>query len=125
MDNNIKEKSQDFGYCLVVLHHIPNTYLGIEKCVQNLKKGVPSLLHLYYKFDDKPFDFQKLWKSQYIFQGLLFLIKLPSKKFLITTIIAVIIFFSFDLRKQTLILLPFKLIYIKTASLVILKRLNL
>ena len=41
MNNSLKDNSQDFGYCLGVLHHIPDTYLGLEKCVLKLKKGAP------------------------------------------------------------------------------------
>ena len=61
MKNSIKKESQDFGYCLGVLHHIPNTSIGLEKCVEKLKKGAPFLLYLYYKFDNKPYWFKKIW----------------------------------------------------------------
>ena len=35
----LKDNSQDFGYCLGVLHHIPDTKKGLEACVKKLKKG--------------------------------------------------------------------------------------
>ena len=54
VDNNIlKNESQDFGYSLGVLHHIPDTSLALESCSKKLKSGAPFLLYLYYRFDNK------------------------------------------------------------------------
>ena len=51
-DNNIlQEGSQDFGYCLGVLHHVPETAEGIKSCSKLLKKGAPFLIYLYYNFE--------------------------------------------------------------------------
>ena len=33
--------SQDFGYCLGVLHHIPNTQNALNDCTKLLKSGAP------------------------------------------------------------------------------------
>ena len=49
--------SQDFGYSLGVLHHIPDTYSAICSCVALLKPGAPFLLYLYYNFDNRPYWF--------------------------------------------------------------------
>lgn len=67
-DENILEKSsQDFGYCLGVLHHVPNTAEGIKSCARLLKKGAPFLIYLYYDFENKPILYKYLWKlSDYI-----------------------------------------------------------
>jgi SAM-dependent methyltransferase len=54
--------SQDFGYSLGVLHHIPDTAAGIKSCASLLKSGAPLLLYLYYAFDNKPTWFRVLWK---------------------------------------------------------------
>ena len=43
--------SQDFGYCLGVLHHIPNTQEAMNDCTKLLKSGAPILLYLYYFYD--------------------------------------------------------------------------
>jgi ubiquinone/menaquinone biosynthesis C-methylase UbiE len=40
----IENESQDFGYCLGVLHHIPDTLSGLKACTSKLKKGAPFLL---------------------------------------------------------------------------------
>ncbi len=54
--------SCDFGYSLGVLHHIPDTEAGLKKCTDKLKSGAPFLLYLYYRFDNRPFWFQAIWK---------------------------------------------------------------
>lgn len=54
--------SQDFGYSLGVLHHIPDTSSAIKGCVKVLKSGAPLLLYLYYAFDNRPFYFKLIWK---------------------------------------------------------------
>jgi 2-polyprenyl-3-methyl-5-hydroxy-6-metoxy-1,4-benzoquinol methylase len=59
--------SQDFGYCLGVLHHIPNTQQALNDCTKLLKSGAPILLYLYYNFENKPVWFRVLWKvSDYV-----------------------------------------------------------
>ncbi len=94
MDNSIKKSSQDFGYCLGVLHHIPDTYSGLEKCVQKLKKGAPLLLYLYYRFDNKPLWFVAIWKLSDFLR--LLISKLPFRiKLMLTTIIAIFIYYPF------------------------------
>ena len=56
LDNTgLKPNSQDFGYSLGVLHHVPNTKLAIKSCVKLLKPGAPLLLYIYYAFDNRPF----------------------------------------------------------------------
>ena len=53
-DMPIEENSQDFGYCLGVLHHIPDTEKALQTCVDKLKPGAPFLLYLYPKLDYRP-----------------------------------------------------------------------
>ncbi len=92
MKSNLEDNSQDFGYCLGVLHHVPDTYLGLEKCVVKLKKGAPFLLYLYYRFDNKPLWFKFIWFISNILRNLIS--KFPFKlKLFITKIIAFTIYF--------------------------------
>jgi SAM-dependent methyltransferase len=58
----IEEQSADFGYCLGVLHHVPDTAAGIRACISKLKLGAPFLLYLYYAFENRPRWFRVLWK---------------------------------------------------------------
>jgi SAM-dependent methyltransferase len=53
--------SQDFGYSLGVLHHVPDTEAAIQSCVDLLKPGAPLLLYLYYAFDNRNWWFRALW----------------------------------------------------------------
>lgn len=54
--------SMDFGYSLGVLHHVPDTQLGINECVNFLKPGAPFLIYLYYSFDNRPVWFRFMWR---------------------------------------------------------------
>jgi ubiquinone/menaquinone biosynthesis C-methylase UbiE len=58
----LENGSMDFGYSLGVLHHIPDTYQALCRCVEKLRPGAPFLLYLYYAFDNRPWWFRKLWK---------------------------------------------------------------
>jgi len=93
-NSGLKEKSQDFGYSLGVLHHVPNTKLAINSCVKLLKPGAPFLIYIYYSFDNRPTWFKFLWSiSNYI---RLLICKLPKLlKFLICDIIAMLIYYPF------------------------------
>ena len=55
--------SQDFGYSLGVLHHVPDTAKALADCVRTLKPGAPFLLYLYYALDNRPAWFRALWRT--------------------------------------------------------------
>ena len=57
------DQSQDFGYSLGVLHHIPDTGAAMAAAVRKLKPGAPFLVYLYYDFDNRPDWFRWVWKS--------------------------------------------------------------
>lgn len=61
--------SQDFGYSLGVLHHIPDTAAALKSCTNLLKPGAPFLLYLYYRFDNRPAWFRTVWKASEIIRG--------------------------------------------------------
>lgn len=83
--------SQDFGYSLGVLHHVPNTAAAIRSCVELLKPGAPLLLYLYYAFDNRPVWFRAIWR---VSDGLRRLIcRLPSgAKHVATDAIAALVY---------------------------------
>lgn len=58
----LADSSQDFGYSLGVLHHIPDTGAALRDCVRKLKPGAPFLLYLYYALDGRPAWFRGLWR---------------------------------------------------------------
>lgn len=61
-DAVLPENSQDFGYSLGVLHHVPDTSQGIISCVKMLKSGAPFLVYLYYAFDNRATTFKLMWR---------------------------------------------------------------
>ena len=91
-ENILEHNSQDFGYCLGVLHHITDTQKGIKSCYNLLKKNSPFLMYLYYRFDNKPYWFKIIWRlSDYIRR---LISKFPFKLKKITTfLIALTIYF--------------------------------
>lgn len=57
------EGSQDFGYALGVLHHIPNPERALADAVSKLKPGAPFLLYIYYKLENRPRWYRALWRA--------------------------------------------------------------
>ena len=105
-DISIDNNSMDFGYSLGVLHHVPNTEMGIKQCVEKLKKGAPLLLYLYYRFDNRPFWFRFIWSISDLFRKIIS--KMPyGLRYIFSQIIAVAIYFplartSFYMEKLNL-----------------------
>ena len=102
-DSKLEAKSQDFGYCLGVLHHIPDTLAGLKCCADKLKSGAPFLLYLYYRFDNKPRWFQLIWKLSDIIRRVVSRLPFPIKLF-VTQLIALFVYYplsrlSFFLEK--------------------------
>lgn len=86
--------SQDFGFSLGVLHHIPDTKGGIKSCVEMLKPGAPFLVYLYYAFDNRSIWFKLLWQVSNLIR--LIFSKLPlSLRYIASQIMAIIIYWPF------------------------------
>jgi len=88
---SLKEGSQDFGYSLGVLHHIPDTQAAISDCVRLLKKDAPILLYLYYSFENKPLWFKLIWKITDFLRKMISKFPPTLKKF-VCEIIALVIY---------------------------------
>ena len=87
--------SQDFGYSLGVLHHVPDTASAIRACVVMLKPGAPFLIYLYYAFDNRSFLFKQIWRCSNLIR--LIVCKLPARpKHFITDIIATVVYYPFS-----------------------------
>jgi SAM-dependent methyltransferase len=83
--------SQDFGYSLGVLHHIPNTLEAMKACTRLLKPGAPFLVYLYYSLDNRPMWFRALWKASDVFRR--FIQALPGRlKFAATDVFAALVY---------------------------------
>lgn len=119
-DISIDNNSMDFGYSLGVLHHVPNTEMGIKQCVEKLKKGAPLLLYLYYRFDNRPFWFRFIWSVSDLFRKIIS--KMPyGLRYIFSQIIAVAIYFplartSFYMEKLNLNVSNFPLSSYKNLS---------
>ncbi|HMJ92586.1 MAG TPA: class I SAM-dependent methyltransferase, partial [Allosphingosinicella sp.] len=59
----LADSSQDFGYSIGVLHHVPDTEEALRSCVAKLKRRAPFLLYLYYALDDRPLWYRALWRA--------------------------------------------------------------
>ena len=91
-DISIDNNSMDFGYSLGVLHHVPDTEMGIKQCVEKLKKGSPLLLYLYYRFDNRPFWFRFIWSITDLLRKIIS--KMPyGLRYIFSQIIAVLVYF--------------------------------
>lgn len=83
--------SQDFGYSLGVLHHVPDTQAAINSCVALLKPGAPLLLYLYYAFDNRSWWFRLLWIISDWGRKAVFRLP-PSLKHMTTDVIALLVY---------------------------------
>ena len=88
----LEEASQDFGFCLGVLHHIPNTEAALSDCAKLLKKGAPFLLYLYYNFENRPLWFKAVWSTSNFLRRMIS--KLPKQpKNFVCNLIAYFVYF--------------------------------
>jgi ubiquinone/menaquinone biosynthesis C-methylase UbiE len=91
-DQALPPESQDFGYSLGVLHHVPDTTSALRDCVRLLKPGAPFLVYLYYRFDNRPWWFVWLWRISDILRRVISV--MPSKiKSVVTDLLAVLVYF--------------------------------
>jgi len=83
--------SQDFGYSLGVLHHVPDTEAAIAACVQKLKRGAPFLVYLYHSFDNRPFWYRPLWTATDVARKGISRMPFPIRKS-VTSLIATLVY---------------------------------
>ncbi len=93
--------SQDFGYSLGVLHHVPDTADGIRSCASMLKRGAPFLVYLYYAFDNRPGAFRLVWRCSDWMRRVVH--RLPSAaKGVVTDVIALTVYLPFACASRLL-----------------------
>ncbi|MBA2661994.1 MAG: class I SAM-dependent methyltransferase [Bradymonadaceae bacterium] len=87
-----EDDSLDFFYSLGVLHHVPDTELALKQCVRKLKPGGLALVYLYYRFDNRPWWFQRVWQASEV--GRRAISKMPtSTKNRVTDVIAASVYY--------------------------------
>ena len=89
--NCLPEGSQDFGYSLGVLHHVPDTAAAIRSCVGLLKVGAPLVIYLYYAFDNRPWWFRAIWRGSDALRSLIYRMP-PFWKHRVTDLIAALVY---------------------------------
>lgn len=85
------DDSQDFGYSLGVLHHVPDTRRALADCVSKLKPGAPFLLYLYYALDGRPVWFRAIWQMTDIGRRMISALPFPARK-AVTSVIAALVY---------------------------------
>lgn len=86
--------SQDFGYSLGVLHHIPDTAAALRACVAMLKPAAPFLVYLYYRFDNRPVLYRLVWRCSDWMRRVICRLPGPAKN-AVTDIIAALVYYPF------------------------------
>lgn len=90
-DRPLPANSQDFGYSLGVLHHIPDTAAAMQSCVAMLKPGAPFQVYLYYAFDNRPALFRLAWRCSDTLRRVVR--RLPATaKHMVTDLLALLIY---------------------------------
>lgn len=88
---SLLDGSMDFGYCLGVLHHLPNPAAGLANCIAKLKPGGVFLLYVYYAFDNRPVWFRTLWRVSNLLR--IFISKAPFRlKSAVADVFAVLVY---------------------------------
>ncbi len=60
-ENEVPANSLDLAVSLGVLHHIPDTSMGIRDISTKIKPGGYFLCYLYYALENKPLAYRALW----------------------------------------------------------------
>lgn len=90
-DSPLAPETQDFGYSLGVLHHIPDTSAAMRSCVVLLKPGAPFQVYLYYAFDNRSTAFRFAWRLSDMLRRAMCRLPSPAKH-AITDIVALLVY---------------------------------
>ena len=91
-EKTLPSNSQDFGYSLGVLHHVPDTIGALKECVDMLKPGAPFQLYLYYAFDNRSFLFRLIWRCSDLLRRVVCKMN-AAPKHLVTDILAALVYY--------------------------------
>jgi ubiquinone/menaquinone biosynthesis C-methylase UbiE len=87
----LRDSSQDFGYSLGVLHHIPDTQAAMTACARKLKPGAPLLVYIYYAFDNRPAWFRLIWKCSELLRSVVSAMP-HGPRYLVSQLLAALIY---------------------------------
>ena len=91
-ESPLTPNSQDFGYSLGVLHHVPDTAGALRECVAMLKPGAPFQLYLYYAFDNRSHFFRLIWRCSDLLRRAVCRLP-PAIKHLVTDFLAAMVYY--------------------------------
>lgn len=91
-DMPLPENSQDFGYSLGVLHHVPNTLLALKASVSMLKENGLFLIYLYHSMDNRPRWYKAVWRSSELIRAIISRMPLKSRR-LLSDVLALVIYY--------------------------------
>ena len=91
-ENDVPKDSLDLAVSLGVLHHLPDTGLGIQDISKKIKPGGYFLCYLYYALENKPLIYRMIWNISNSFR--LRISKLPYRgRRVVCEIIAGLVYF--------------------------------
>lgn len=90
-DGCLPPGSQDFGYSLGVLHHIPDTARAMAATTAMLKRGAPFLVYLYYAFDNRSRGYAALWRLSEVVRRIVSALP-PTAKHLASEVLAAVVY---------------------------------
>ncbi|MCA6379085.1 MAG: class I SAM-dependent methyltransferase [Cytophagales bacterium] len=85
------DNSFDLVYSLGVLHHVPNTYLAIQRCFEKAKHRGFFLLYLYYNLENRGIIFRFFFSCSNILRNIISTLPSSAKK-LICNVIATLVY---------------------------------
>ena len=97
----LPDGSQDFGYSLGVLHHIPNTALAMRDATRKLRPGAPFLVYLYYDFENRPAWFRSIWRGSDLVRKVVARLPFGLKK-AVTSVIAATVYWPLSRAARAL-----------------------
>jgi SAM-dependent methyltransferase len=84
----LPDNSQDFGYSLGVLHHIPDTQQALNNAVRKLKPGAQMLVYIYYALDNRGPLYRTAWKVSDAGRKLISRLPFPFRRTVTTAVAA-------------------------------------
>ena len=90
-DIPLPDGSQSFGYCLGVLHHIPDPAKAMRNAVRKLRPGAQFLVYLYYALETKPAWYRSVWRVTDLARKAISRLPFPARR-LVTSAIAMLIY---------------------------------